>query len=85
MALILSKKVIVLAKDFADSFSEESANVLPEQTKVNKHTIQLKVGKQQPYGPIFSLGLVEFETLKIYIKSNLANGFIRALLCQGVL
>ena len=37
MALLLTVKVIILAKylDFADVFSEKSANILPEQTGVN--------------------------------------------------
>ena len=34
---------------------------------------------QLHYQPIYILGPVEFETLKIYIKTNLANSFIRAL------
>ena len=32
---------------------------------------------QPSYGFIYSLGLVELKTLKIYIKNNLANGFIK--------
>lgn len=39
--------------------------------------MKLKKGKQPSFGPIYSLGLVELETLKIYIKINLANSFIR--------
>ena len=35
-------------------------------------------GKQPPYGPIYSLGPVELKTLKTYIKTNLANAFIKA-------
>ena len=38
----------------------------------------LKEGKQSPFGPIYNLGPVELETLKTYIKTNLANGFIRS-------
>lgn len=34
-------------------------------------------GKQPPYGPIYSLGLVELETLKTYININLVNDIIR--------
>ena len=30
------------------------------------------------YALIYNLGPVELETLKIYIKNNLANGFIRS-------
>ena len=33
--------------------------------------------KQPLYGPIYSLGPLEPETLKIYIKANLASSFIR--------
>ena len=80
LALLLAKEVTVPTKysDFADIFSEKSANVLPERTRANKHAIKLEKGKQPPYRPIYSLGLVELETLKTYIKTNLSNGFIQA-------
>ena len=80
MALLLVEKVTVLAKylDFANIFCEESANVFPEQTIVNEHTIKLEKGKQSPYRPINSLELVEFKTFKTYIKTNLTNNFIKA-------
>ena len=44
IVLLLAKKVTVLVEhsDFADIFSEELANVLPEQTKANEHAIKLK-------------------------------------------
>ena len=32
---------------------------------------------QSPYSFIYSLGSVELEILKAYIKNNLANGFIK--------
>ena len=81
MFLLLAEKVIVLAKyaDFANIFLEKSANVLPKQTRVNQYTIKLEKGKQLPYRPIYSLRLVKLKTLKTYIKTNLANNFIRAL------
>ena len=44
---------------------------------MNEHAIKLEEGKQPPFGPIYSLGPVELETLKTYIKTNLANVFIR--------
>ena len=44
---------------------------------MNKHAIKLEEGKQLLFGPIYSLGLVELKTLKTYIETNLANGFIR--------
>ena len=43
---------------------------------MNEHTIKLEEGKQPLFGSIYSLGPVELETLKTYIKTNLANGFI---------
>ena len=55
----------------------ENAAELPENTGMNEHAIELEEGKQPPFGPIYSLGPVELETLKTYIKTNLANGFIR--------
>ena len=44
---------------------------------MNQYAIELQKGQQPPYGPIYSLGPVDFETLKTYIKTNLANSFIR--------
>ena len=49
---------------------------LPENTGMNEHAIELEEGKQPPFGPIYSLGQIELETLKTYIKTNLANDFI---------
>ena len=63
--------------DYSDVFSAENAAELPENTGMNEHAIKLEEGKQPPFGPIYSLGPVELETLKTYIETNLANGFIR--------
>ena len=63
--------------DFADVFSPDLAAELPKHIEINNHAIKLGDGQQLPYGPIYSLGQVELETLKAYIKINLANGFIR--------
>ena len=58
IASLLAKEVTVSVKnfDYADVFSKESAEVLPERTSINEHVIQLKKGKQPPYGPIYNLG-----------------------------
>ena len=72
-----STKVLNKYSDFADVFSPDLASKLPKHTKINVHAIELVDGQQPPYGPIYSLGLVELETLKAYIETNLANGFIR--------
>ena len=63
--------------EYLDVFSPDLATKLPEYTEINIYVIDLEEGKQPLYGPIYSLGSVELETLKIYIKTNLANGFIR--------
>ena len=63
--------------NFADVFSLELASKLPEYTEINDHAIELIDDWQPLYGPIYSLGPVELETLKTYIETNLKNGFIR--------
>ena len=47
-----------------------------EYTKINNHTITLKKSKQLSFESIYSLMLIELETLKTYIKTNLTNSFI---------
>ncbi len=49
---------------------------LPENTGMNEYAIKLIEGKQTPYGPIYVLRLVELETLKTYIETQLKTGFI---------
>ncbi len=46
-------------------------------TEMNEYTIKLIYGKQQPYGPIDALSLVELEILKTYIETHLKTGFIQ--------
>ena len=81
IALLVAKEVKILTKysDFSDVFLEEKALILPEVTELNQYTIKLQKGQQPLYGSIHSLGPVELKTLKTYIKTNLANGFIRPL------
>ena len=78
-ALIQNKvptKVLPKYADYADVFSFDLAIELPENTGIHKHAIELQDGKQPLYGPIYSLGPVELETLKTYIKTHLKIGFI---------
>lgn len=44
---------------------------------MNEHAIELIGGKQPPYDLIYSLSLVELETLKAYIETYLKTGFIQ--------
>ncbi len=63
--------------DFVDVFSPKLAIELPEYIGINDHVIELVDDQQPPYGPIYSLGPVELETLKAYIENNLASSFTR--------
>ena len=47
-----------------------------ENIGMNEYAIKLEKGKQPSLGPIYRLGPIELETLKTYIKTNLANNFI---------
>ena len=76
---LLIKKIKIPEEysDFTDVFLEEKTLVLPEQTQFNQYVIGLEKDKQPAYGPIYSLGPIELETLKTYIKTHLHTGFIR--------
>ena len=63
--------------DYVDVFSFDLAIKLQENTGINKHAIKLEIDKQPSYRPIYSLGPVELETLKIYIKTHLRTRFIQ--------
>ena len=79
-ALLFDKaptKVIVEYFNYSNVFSVENIVEFPENTEMNEHAIKLEEGKQPPFGLIYSLGQVELEMLKTYIKINLANNFIR--------
>ena len=69
-------EVLAEFSDYSNVFLAENTIELPENTGMNKHNIKLEEGKQSPFRPIYFLGPVELETLKIYIKTNLVNGFI---------
>ena len=69
-------EVLAEYSDYSNIFLAKNVAKLPENTKMNEHAIKLEKDKQPPFGLIYSLGPVELETLKTYIKTNLANGFI---------
>ena len=69
-------KVSTKYSDYSNVFLVENAIELLENTGINEHTIKLEKGKHPFFRPIYSLRLVELKILKIYIKTNLANGFI---------
>ena len=79
IALLVAEKVKIPIEysDFSDVFSEEKASILLKITKLNQYAIELQESQQLPYGPIYSLDPVKLKTLRTYIKTNLANSFIR--------
>ena len=81
--MLLTKKITFL-DEYSDSdnvFLKELAKILPKRTETNEHVIKLEKSKYPPYGPIYSLSLVELKILKTYIETNLANNFIQPLKC----
>ena len=62
--------------NIADVFSPKLATELSEYG-INNNAIKLIDDWQSSYGSIYTLRLVELETLKAYIENNLANNFIR--------
>lgn len=76
---IIKIVVIVPAEysDFTNVFSDKLAAILQEHIEINTHPINLEESKQLPYELIYSLKPVELKILKTYIKTNLANDFIR--------
>ena len=79
---LITKEAVTKVSDkyinLVDVFSPDLASELPKYTEINDHAIELVNCQQPPYKPIYSLGLVEMETLKAYIEINLANRFIRS-------
>ena len=70
-------KVFSKYTKFIDIFLLKLVVKLPKYIKINNHAIELVDDWQLSYSLIYSLGLVELEKLKIYIKNNLSNGFIK--------
>lgn len=79
-SFITNKRPVEVLKEYVeyiDVFFKETATELQEHTGINNHYIDLEKSKQPSYGLIYSLGLVELEILKAYIKHNLKIDFIR--------
>lgn len=78
ITLLINEEVVIPDEyfDYVNVFLEKSVAKLPKCSNINKHAIELEPGKQPFYKPIYSLGTLEFETLKTYIDTNLVNSFI---------
>lgn len=69
--------------DFAHIFSPEFTAKLSGHIKMNDVDVNFIDGKQLFYGLLYSLKPIKLETLMMYIKTNLANGFIKT--CQSLI
>ena len=56
--------------DYSNAFLSENIAEFPKNNGINKYAIELKENKQRLFEFIYSLGLVELEILKTYIKTN---------------
>jgi len=62
-------------KEFADVFSKQNADILPEHRPYD-HSIELIDNQQPPWGPIYSFSEDELKTLREHLNENIAKGFI---------
>jgi hypothetical protein len=62
--------------EFVEVFSKNKAKTLAPRRSID-HAIDLEPGNKIPYGRIYNLSEVELNTLKAFIKTNLANWFIQ--------
>jgi len=65
----------VVYSEFGDIFSTAKAEILAPHRSID-HAIDLEPDFKLPYGRIYNLSEFELRTLKAYIETNLANGFI---------
>jgi hypothetical protein len=72
-------RILSTYREFFDIFSKKEAKTLPPHRSTD-HAIDLETGTKLPYGRIYSLSKTELKTLKAYIETNLANGFIEGSL-----
>lgn len=63
--------------DFTDVFSGNLAVEHLKYTVINNYAIDLIEGHQLAHGSIYTLRPVKLKILKTYIKTNLANSFIK--------
>ena len=61
---------------YSNIFLAENVVEFPKYTGMNDYAIKLVEDKQPLFELIYSLGSAVSETLKTYIKTNLADGFI---------
>lgn len=68
--------VLVKYSNYSHIFLVENIMELLKNIKINYYVIKLEESKQPIFCTIYSLRLIKFKILKIYIQINLANSFI---------
>jgi hypothetical protein len=69
-------RISVRFNDYADVIRHDMTATLAWHQPID-HAIDLETGFNLLYGQVYNLSDVELETLKLYIDTNLANGFIQ--------
>lgn len=71
--------IIIFAKysNYINILLSKLAPKLSEYICINNYTTKLEKSKRLFYNLIYSLKLIEKEILNAYIKTNIANGFIK--------
>src|SRR5712691_2798006 len=72
----ISIRLIHHYKDYADVFSQERIETLPEHSEYD-YKINFEPGKQAPWGPIYKLSEAELRLLREYLDNMLASGKTR--------
>ena len=62
--------------NYSNVFSTKNETILSNNFNMNEYAIKLKEDKQPLFKLIYSLGPIELEILKTYIKMNLVSSFI---------
>lgn len=80
-AILFDKSVLFISAkyfDYCNIFSTKNAAKLLKHIRINAYTIKLKNNTQPLFELIYSLRLVDIETLDNFIKTNMASGFIQS-------
>ncbi len=70
-------KILAKYSNYTDVLFLDLVIELSKNIKMNEHAIKLIKEKQPPYGSIYTLSLIELETLKAYIEILFKTGFIQ--------
>lgn len=63
-------------RDFEDVFSSDQAGALPDHS-THDHAIDLKEGKEPPFGPLYNLSEKELGVLREYLDQAMQKGWIQ--------